>query len=70
MAGEDLANLGLDDRKEKSMSRLSQRFVQMFMLSKSRSLGLDEAARALLGKRFWPCMAQLGVRMCMCPAGG
>lgn len=49
MGGEDLSALGLDDRKEKSMSRLSQRFVQMFMLSKTRSLGLDEAARALLG---------------------
>ncbi|KAK2076617.1 hypothetical protein QBZ16_005377 [Prototheca wickerhamii] len=41
--------LTLDERKEKSMTRLSQRFVQMFMLSKSKALGLDEAARALLG---------------------
>lgn len=66
MAGDDLAALGLDDRKEKSMSRLSQRFVQMFMLSKTRSLGLDEAARALLGEwalgwdGFVPCCSVCG----------
>ncbi|KAL6767428.1 hypothetical protein ACKKBF_B35190 [Auxenochlorella protothecoides x Auxenochlorella symbiontica] len=48
-AGGDDSLTGLDERKEKSMTRLSQRFVQMFMLSKTKSLGLDEAARALLG---------------------
>lgn len=60
MAGEDLSALGLDDRKEKSMSRLSQRFVQMFMLSKNRSLGLDEAARALLGGCCPRCAGLVG----------
>ena len=48
--GGEEAGAGLDERKEKSMSKLSQRFVQMFMLSKHAALGLDEAARALLGE--------------------
>ena len=39
----------LDERKERSMARLSQRFAQMFMLSKINALELEEAAIALLG---------------------
>jgi hypothetical protein len=49
-AGAGPSALALDERKEKSMSRLAQRFVQMFLLSKNRALGLEEAARALMGR--------------------
>jgi hypothetical protein len=31
------------------MVRLTQRFIQMFMLSQAPALGLEEAAAALLG---------------------
>jgi transcription factor E2F7/8 len=47
------ADFALDDRKEKSMTRLTQRFLQMFLLSKNTCLGLEDAARALLGTCGW-----------------
>jgi hypothetical protein len=39
----------LDDRREKSMVRLTQRFIQMFMLSTLPALTLEAGATALLG---------------------
>eukprot|EP00899_Mesostigma_viride_P006644 jgi/Mesvir1/15981/Mv08288-RA.2 len=38
-----------DCRREKSLGLLSQKFVQLFMLSKTRVVSLEEAAKMLLG---------------------
>ena len=43
------SNDAIDDKRERSMTRLSQRFAQMFMLSKLGALELEAAATALLG---------------------
>jgi len=40
-----------ESRKEKSLGILSLRFVQLFLTSKDCSVGLDEAAVQLLGKK-------------------
>lgn len=38
------------DRREKSLMLLSQRFIQMFLISRSKVVALDDAARAFIGK--------------------
>lgn len=51
-----------DERKEKSMVRLTQRFIQMFLLGKAPTLGLEEAATALLGESDDPGQMKTKVR--------
>jgi len=38
-----------DEKKERSMARLSQRFAQMFLASQTKALELEESAAKLLG---------------------
>ncbi|KAJ7551449.1 hypothetical protein O6H91_06G015900 [Diphasiastrum complanatum] len=55
-------NIKPDSRREKSLGLLSQKFVQLFLISKTQIVSLEEAAKVLLGESPEPCKLKTKVR--------